>query len=495
MDSVAYQVTIKSANQKVDDYVTECQSDWTVLRLKQHISETHVNKPSVSDQRLIYAGNLLKDSLTLKQIFFRDSLCTELTNSNKTDFTIHIVCSTHSLKSSAKPSTSSSTERKIAPNTAAATTAASISSATLNPTPTASSSGVSQQGVQSSQNVTNQTSRDSSTSQTGPTPSSTADANTRSSHPLSMNQASEIARSILQSGLLEQQLSFMQQLADAFAQEVANTLANTLQNAPIVHDPTNQTPSSNGQAIGQQADGTVPATTATQGLDTFSYMDAHLAASAVASQFLLVTGRDGTNYVSSSAQAVETEGNRNEDNRNDQAAEAQFGVIGAQLPIAEAPEAEARNLQRERHDIIEWVYYSVRAIVLVAALYIHASLFRLLFILGIIAIAYFFNRRARRGAVQNREEAAPAAQERDGRQAAELAAQQADQDAAGQLRRRNLNGREQNVDNGEDNQNPPQQQAAAAGDEDRAHVAQRRVPFLKLCYLVVTDFLASLVPE
>lgn len=93
MDSSEYELTIKSANQKVDDYVTKCCSNWNVKRLKQHISETHINKPSIEDQRLIYSGNLLKDHEILEEIFSRDPLTnSDLTNSNKKDFTIHLVC-------------------------------------------------------------------------------------------------------------------------------------------------------------------------------------------------------------------------------------------------------------------------------------------------------------------------------------------------------------------------------------------------------------------
>lgn len=181
----------------------------------------------------------------------------------------------------------------------------------------------------------------------------------------------------------------------------------------------------------------------------------------------------------------------NENNAENQVlvdqARAQFG-LDAQVqaaagaapvpdqPVGQQPDQDVAVIQ---HDVIDWIYYSIRAIVLMAALYIHASMFRLLFLAGLLAIAYFLNMTSTRRppAPVVREHAEPRQQPQAQEDANIARQQQQPQDA-------NHNG-------------IPEVDLTGENQQERANnpVAPGRVSFFKLCYLVVTDFLASLVPE
>lgn len=63
-------LVIKTPNQAQGDQTVEGVSlTWTVKDLKMHLSNIYPNKPTVSDQRLIYAGKLLLDHQNIKEIF------------------------------------------------------------------------------------------------------------------------------------------------------------------------------------------------------------------------------------------------------------------------------------------------------------------------------------------------------------------------------------------------------------------------------------------
>lgn len=227
MDSDEYQLTIKSANQKVDDYTVNCRSHWNVKRLKQHISETHVNKPPIGDQRLIYAGNLLKDHQNLKQIFFRDSLCTELTNSNKTDFTIHLVCAQHKVVEGS--STNGGRNKTVAVSSPSITTV-------LNPASAARLPSNHPQPLNSNNNTT--TTTPSSVSQ------STTNQNRTTTQPSppfnnTASQQAEMIQNIMQSEPMRQQMVAFQQLARMFAEQLANSTDDniSLRNLTTVSPP------------------------------------------------------------------------------------------------------------------------------------------------------------------------------------------------------------------------------------------------------------------
>ncbi|XP_076321434.1 homocysteine-responsive endoplasmic reticulum-resident ubiquitin-like domain member 2 protein [Tachypleus tridentatus] len=76
-------VIIRAPNQTVPDQKMECQSDWTVVDLKDHISQVYPNKPKIEDQRLIYFGHLLQDHLSIKDILRPDAQT----------HVIHLICS------------------------------------------------------------------------------------------------------------------------------------------------------------------------------------------------------------------------------------------------------------------------------------------------------------------------------------------------------------------------------------------------------------------
>ncbi|XP_055375938.1 homocysteine-responsive endoplasmic reticulum-resident ubiquitin-like domain member 2 protein [Condylostylus longicornis] len=59
---------VKASNQQFEDQVVECSYTWSVLNLKTHLSESYPSKPSIAEQKLIYAGQLLTDKLILRDI-------------------------------------------------------------------------------------------------------------------------------------------------------------------------------------------------------------------------------------------------------------------------------------------------------------------------------------------------------------------------------------------------------------------------------------------
>lgn len=558
MDSDIYQITIKSANQKVDDYVTYCKSYWTVETLKKHISETHVNKPNVEDQRLIYAGNLLKDTLTLKQIFFRESLCTELTNSNMADFTIHLVCSQNSQKSS--PSSSSATKERqpssVSGNQSSGGNNIPISSDTARVLPNLPN-------VQSNTEAR----VNGNTSDASATAAESSSAQTRANRD---NHVSDIVNGMMQSEYIRQQFVVFQQLADLVAVEIAQNLVHTAnemqpaaseigvqtddasanqtnQNVPHVTTESNIIPTSPSAMFNLGIDDQIIATNVAQTLNRFQTMinDESLtqaSAQSVPDRIFIrhrmnsnhngagVTLQDqirGTNLVINGIRYQISgigehqhvvSGNTNERQLNidaqRQAAQAQ-PVVEQPAPMAAVQVGDPEG-QAIQHDVIDWAYYSVRAIFLMAALYVHASLTRLAFLAGFLALIYFLRGRSAgaRAAQQRRrrDQIGGAAPNNVGPDRNALANRDRNEEGPGQgnlnqqasqhgseLRRRIPAGAE---DQSEERAQPEGDvtnvnNTATDRDGDRPveDVAERRLPFLKLCYLVITEFLASLIPN
>ncbi|KAJ8377418.1 hypothetical protein AAFF_G00260230 [Aldrovandia affinis] len=69
-DAVDIPVTlvIKAPNQKYDDQTISCFLNWTVEKLKSHLSNVYPSKPLSKDQRLVYSGKLLLDHLQLREV-------------------------------------------------------------------------------------------------------------------------------------------------------------------------------------------------------------------------------------------------------------------------------------------------------------------------------------------------------------------------------------------------------------------------------------------
>ncbi|XP_039192727.1 homocysteine-responsive endoplasmic reticulum-resident ubiquitin-like domain member 2 protein isoform X1 [Crotalus tigris] len=86
---------IKAPNQKYTDQTISCYLDWTVGRLKCHLSKVYPSKPSTKDQRLVYSGRLLPDHLQLRDILRKQDEY----------HMVHLVCSSRTPPNSPKPDT------------------------------------------------------------------------------------------------------------------------------------------------------------------------------------------------------------------------------------------------------------------------------------------------------------------------------------------------------------------------------------------------------
>ncbi|XP_053570385.1 homocysteine-responsive endoplasmic reticulum-resident ubiquitin-like domain member 2 protein [Bombina bombina] len=87
-------LVIKTPNQKYDDQTINCFLDWTVEKLKSHLSNVYPSKPSTKDQRLVYSGKLLLDHLRLKDVLRKQDEY----------HMVHLVCASRTPPSSPKAS-------------------------------------------------------------------------------------------------------------------------------------------------------------------------------------------------------------------------------------------------------------------------------------------------------------------------------------------------------------------------------------------------------
>uniref|UniRef100_A0A8C4QKU6 Homocysteine-responsive endoplasmic reticulum-resident ubiquitin-like domain member 2 protein n=1 Tax=Eptatretus burgeri TaxID=7764 RepID=A0A8C4QKU6_EPTBU len=91
-------VLIKAPNQKYADQNVECFLEWTVHKLKSHLSSVYPSHPSTKEQRLIYSGRLLSDGQQLKDVLRKHD-----------EFhTVHLVCPSPSPPTSPQPAASPS---------------------------------------------------------------------------------------------------------------------------------------------------------------------------------------------------------------------------------------------------------------------------------------------------------------------------------------------------------------------------------------------------
>lgn len=78
-------LTVKAANQKCEDFILECDSNWSIRYLKSHLAINYPAKPNEQTIRLIYSGRLLYDDSKIKD-------CFRLNNESNIQYhTIHIV--------------------------------------------------------------------------------------------------------------------------------------------------------------------------------------------------------------------------------------------------------------------------------------------------------------------------------------------------------------------------------------------------------------------
>ncbi|XP_062255396.1 homocysteine-responsive endoplasmic reticulum-resident ubiquitin-like domain member 2 protein [Platichthys flesus] len=86
-------LVLKAPNQKCGDQTINCFLNWTVERLKSHISNVYPSRPPSKDQRLVYSGRLLHDHLQLKDVLRKQ----------EGHHMMHLVCASYSPPSSPMP--------------------------------------------------------------------------------------------------------------------------------------------------------------------------------------------------------------------------------------------------------------------------------------------------------------------------------------------------------------------------------------------------------
>ncbi|KAG9355687.1 hypothetical protein JZ751_000525 [Albula glossodonta] len=89
-------LVIKAPNQKYDDQTINCFLNWTVEKLKTHLSKVYPSKPSSKDQRLVYSGRLLLDHLQLRDVLRKQDEY----------HMVHLVCASRTPPGSPEPGSS-----------------------------------------------------------------------------------------------------------------------------------------------------------------------------------------------------------------------------------------------------------------------------------------------------------------------------------------------------------------------------------------------------
>ncbi|XP_055013387.1 homocysteine-responsive endoplasmic reticulum-resident ubiquitin-like domain member 2 protein isoform X2 [Boleophthalmus pectinirostris] len=90
-------LVIRAPNQKYGDQTINCFQNWTVEKLKAHLSDVYPSKPNCKDQRLVYSGKLLLDHFTLKDVLRKDEY-----------HMLHLVCASRTPPESPRPGSSGS---------------------------------------------------------------------------------------------------------------------------------------------------------------------------------------------------------------------------------------------------------------------------------------------------------------------------------------------------------------------------------------------------
>lgn len=91
MDNLPITLIVKAPNQQIEDQTIQCELTWTINKLKQHLSEVYPSKPPKHEQKLIYSGQLLNDSATLKDVLRQYE--------GQETHTVHLVCTPKHMKS------------------------------------------------------------------------------------------------------------------------------------------------------------------------------------------------------------------------------------------------------------------------------------------------------------------------------------------------------------------------------------------------------------
>ncbi|XP_034951733.1 homocysteine-responsive endoplasmic reticulum-resident ubiquitin-like domain member 2 protein [Chelonus insularis] len=105
---------VKAPDQQTDDLTVECQLNWTVEKLKNHLHEVYPTKPKKEEQKVIFSGQILNDSMILKDVLQQNY------NTNEEVYTIHLVCPTKPYMMKAK-----STVNELPPSSSSSSSATS----------------------------------------------------------------------------------------------------------------------------------------------------------------------------------------------------------------------------------------------------------------------------------------------------------------------------------------------------------------------------------
>ncbi|XP_015112816.1 homocysteine-responsive endoplasmic reticulum-resident ubiquitin-like domain member 2 protein [Diachasma alloeum] len=82
-------LVVKAPDQQIRDQVVKCQLHWTVARLKEHLETVYPTKPKRCEQKVIFSGQLLGDSMVLQDVLpqhYNQNIPPDNT------YIIHLVC-------------------------------------------------------------------------------------------------------------------------------------------------------------------------------------------------------------------------------------------------------------------------------------------------------------------------------------------------------------------------------------------------------------------
>ncbi|XP_063995753.1 homocysteine-responsive endoplasmic reticulum-resident ubiquitin-like domain member 2 protein [Diachasmimorpha longicaudata] len=82
-------LVVKAPDQQISDQIVKCQLHWTVGRLKEHLETVYPTNPKRCEQKVIFSGQLLRDSMVLQDVLPQHyNQNTPLDNT----YIIHLVC-------------------------------------------------------------------------------------------------------------------------------------------------------------------------------------------------------------------------------------------------------------------------------------------------------------------------------------------------------------------------------------------------------------------
>lgn len=124
MDSLPVTLIVKAPNQQIEDQKITCETSWTINKLKEHLAEVYPNKPPQHEQKLIYSGQLLNDSLVLKDVLRQYE--------GQDTHTVHLVCTPKHTKMN-RPKQSTRQSETSQGNTNVGSTNANTTSGNVSP--------------------------------------------------------------------------------------------------------------------------------------------------------------------------------------------------------------------------------------------------------------------------------------------------------------------------------------------------------------------------